>query len=507
MNKNIEQAKQYFDLGLNLFGLGDYAGAEEQFMRALSLCPDRLSILINLSATLIKLGKWSECEKVCQKILSVDSDNYDAHLNIGVCLSHYKNEVTALDHLNRAIAINPNLHSAWINKGNIFQESGNLEEAENCFNMALSLSPLSEEALIGRGNIRNDKKEYQQALEDFNAALSVNSSNAQAKWNKALSLLRLGIYDEGWKLYESRWEVAGMREHKKYLDLPLWLGKEQLRNKIILVYAEQGYGDVIQFARYLPLLEKMGAKVLFEVQGPLVDLMKTLSPSIYVFENFANTFVRSFPNIDYRCPVMSLPLAFSTTLETIPNNCPYLWAQETKSIFWQTRLEVASDVGVGNFHPFRIGIAWSGSGQYAGKKNIKRDLPSTDVSTLINCFHESTIEFHSLQIEASKNRALGSLVKGHFFTHGDLLQDFSDTAALMSQMDLIVSIDTAAAHLAGSLNLPTLLLIPDPPDFMVQISRTDTPWYPRTQIIRQNSPGSWPVAQIAEAIKQYTETK
>lgn len=502
MSNSLENARRCFESGLSLFEQKNFVGAKDKFLEALSIAPDRPSILINLSAALIQLNQWTECEKVCRKILSLESENYDALLNLSSALFHMDKAVEALQYLDKAILISPNLDLAWTNKGNILQELRKLDQADECFNKALALNPLSQEALVGRGNLRNENKEYQLALEDFNKVLGLNPKNSQAKWNKALSLLRLGNFIEGWKLYESRWEISGMREHKQYSHIPLWLGKESLKDKTILIYAEQGYGDTIQFCRYLTLIEKQGATIIFEVQKSLVDLMKTLSPRIHVVEKNVWSTHQHFAKIDFQCPIMSLPLAFGTTLETIPNSTPYLFVDKNKLTVWSNELNEASKLRGHNLKPFRVGITWNGSGHYAGKRNTKRDIAIDEVASLINKFNSTEIEFHSMQVEIQKNEVLRDLVGNNFFIHDSMLRTFSDTAALMGQMNLIVSTDTANAHLGGALNIPTLLLIPDPPDFMALTNRADSPWYPLTTIIRQEKHSVWPIENIALSIKR-----
>lgn len=502
MSDSIENAKCYFEFGLSLFEQKDFLSAKETFLKALEYAPDRPSILINLSATLIQLKEWVECEKVCYKILSLDSNNYDSLLNLSSALSHMDRTAEALQILNKATTINPDIDSGWVNKGNIFEEIEDLEQADKCFSMALSINPSSQEAFIGRGNLRNKKKEYQSALEDFNKALGLNPNSSQAKWNKALSLLRLGDFIEGWKLYESRWEIDGMREYQKHLNIPLWLGGGSLKNKTVLIWAEQGYGDTIQFSRYLPILEKMGATVFFEAPKPLINLMRTLSQTIQVIENgsIAN-FILS-KKIDFQCPVMSLALALETTLENIPNQCPYLHVDKEKVDFWRNKLATKNESEELTHDNFKVGITWNGSGHYAGKKNLKRNLNPKEIAKLIRSFDDPNIEFHSLQIEESKNNIVKALVSEKFFSHEKFLLDFSDTAALLTQMDLILSIDTATAHLAGALNMATLLLIPEPPDFMALVDRVDSPWYPSIKLIRQEKVGIWPIDTIVDSIKK-----
>ena len=509
MTSKIEEAKHLFELGLYFFEEEDFSKAEERFKEALRLAPDRPSILVNLSATLIQLGRWEECEKACQKILSIEPSNYDALLNLSVCLSKTGYEFQALEYLDQAIAIDPHSERAWTNKGNVFQEINDFAQASSCFDRALQLNSQSQEAFIGRGNLRNELKAYQSALEDFDAALELNPSNPQAKWNKALSLLRLGNFEEGWELYEARWEVHGMREHKRHFNVQLWLGKESPKDKKILIHAEQGYGDTIQFSRYIPLLESMGAKVILEVPKPLTQLMQSSNKSIKVIERGSMDSQEIMSQVDFQCPIMSLALAFNTTLDSIPNHTPYLYADETKGRIWRERLNSIATDTAKESPPFRIGITWSGSGYYAGKGNLKRDVPAADIVDLINRFEGKNIEFHSLQIEDERSQEIHALVRMGFYSYAQQLEDFSDTAALMAEMDLIISIDTATAHLAGALNTPTLLLIPDPPDFMALIDVTQSPWYPNTTLLRQNKRHDWqaPINAATTLIQSLSDKK
>ena len=495
MNNDIDKARLFFDEGLNLYQGEKFSEAEKLFKQALSILPHRISILINLSATLIQLKKWSECQQICNLILQAEPNNCDALINLCVCAFECGDKDFALNLVDKAVLLYPQSSSAWVNKGNILQEVGIQDEACKCFERALTIDPKSQEALIGRGNIRNDLQLYALALEDFDAALLLNPLNAQAKWNKSLSLLRLGDFLNGWKLYESRWEVSGIKDHQRFFNAPLWLGCQSLESKTILIHAEQGYGDSIQFCRYVPHLQALGAKVILQVPKPLSSLMMSLDPKVEVIETLPGT-----KYIDFHCPIMSLPLAFQTTLDSIPNTIPYLSPNESKVLFWRNRLEQIS-AHFNNAKNFRVGVTWSGSGHYAGKINLKRELSIEQLSELIDHFSAYEVEFHSLQPEVEKNRLAVSRIQNKLMVHHQYLNDFDDTAALIKNLNLVVSIDTATGHLAGALNTPTLLLVPHPPDFMSLINRTDSPWYPSHQLIRQEPNRVWPTSAIFEHIK------
>lgn len=493
MQENLERAREFFELGLSQFKSTQFFEAEQSFNQALLHCPNRLSILINLSATLLELGKWDECKNICHKILSIEPDNFDGHLNLSTSIVRAGKKEEALLHLNKALEINPLSNKAWVNKGNILLDLNKLSDSSECFTQALKINPKSQEALIGRGNFYNEEKKYDLAIADFNKALEINPSNAIAQWNKSLSLIRLGDFNEGWKLYESRWQVPGIKEFKRKFDVPLWLGKESLKNKVILIHHEQGYGDTIQFCRYIPILESMGAKIYFLSPRPLSKLIASVSSNIEVIEDLTNDFSTVIEKIDYYCPIMSLAYALGTTIETIPTKTPYLAPTQDKLASWGKQLEARSPENNLSKKPFRIGIAWKGSGHYAGLKNPKRDISEGQIAELINHFANADIEFHSLQFEEERNKELSLFLHEHsrFIAHDSNIRDFNDTAALITHMNLIVSVDTATAHLAGALNKATIILIPDPPDFMSLTSGDLSPWYPRVTLLRQNKRGDW----------------
>lgn len=502
MSENLEKAKIHFQAGLEAIGNGNFVQAENELCLANELAPARPSILTNLSATLIHQHQWSKAIDLCHQLLEVEPGNLDALTNLGVCRLNTGDASGALAYFDQALKIDPSFASAWVNKGNVLLEQELFDPALDCFNQALKLNPQSEEALVGLGNLHNEHKDYRQGIECFTRALAINPRNAQAQWNKALSLLRMGDFIKGWELYESRWQIAGMREHQKQFHVPLWLGKESLENKTILIHAEQGYGDTIQFCRYIPLLESMGARVILMAPKSLAPLMKSLSQSLTVIEDSPTALSLSSIQVDFYCPIMSLALAFKTTLDTIPNHTPYLFVDEAKRKYWRANLHGNRTKAELERKPLRVGIAWAGSGHYAGKKNGKRDVSPQEVASLINSLSNEAIEFHSLQIEKSQNAELLKAVTGNLITHDQEIHDFSDTAALMAELDLIVSIDSASAHLAGALNCPTLLLIPDPPDFMALTDRDTSPWYPNTKILRQVNRGDWsqPLAKTKELI-------
>jgi hypothetical protein len=296
-----------------------------------------------------------------------------------------------------------------------------------------------------------------------------------------------------------------MQKNKISINAPLWLGQESLANKRILIHAEQGFGDTIQFSRYLNVLETTAVgEIIFEVPSQLTSIMQSISRSIDVVEAIPNSRLNSYKNIDFYCSIMSLPLALWNITQSIPKNIPYLRSDPKKTFFWKEQLNTIT-AGKTNpkidRRPIRIGIVWNGSGHYSGEKSHKRDIQFPMVRNLIEKISPiiENIEFHSVQPTKPENQFLSTT---NFFSHHNLIRDFSDTASLLDNLDLIISVDTAVAHLSGALGKRTLLLLPDPPDYLAGLDGIKTPWYPNTKLIRQSIRNSWdePLAEVAKLL-------
>jgi len=287
--------------------------------------------------------------------------------------------------------------------------------------------------------------------------------------------LSLGEYEEGWELHEWRWKNKHFTSPVRHFTQSLWLNNSGISDKAILIHAEQGLGDTIQFSRYLDLLKDKKCKLFFEVQEPLASLFKSPMWQCEVIVKG-----EMIPSFDVHCPLMSLPLALKTRVETIPANIPYIYAHKGKKIEWAKRIGVAKK-------KHRIGLAWSGNPYFAGGHDISRPIPLSVLAAIIN----DNFEWYRLQkdLRESDKRALDDLSVIKDFSYR--FNDFSDTAALMEELDLVISIDTSAAHLAGAMGKPVWILLPLHPDFRWLRDRTDSPWYPTARLYRQTKAGDW----------------
>jgi hypothetical protein len=334
-------------------------------------------------------------------------------------------------------------------------------------------------------------KRFSDAMVGFRKAFDLKSDYAEAHWNKSLLFLLTGDFDAGWELYEWRWKVPRVMRNLADFLQPLWLaqsefgGLEGLAGKTILVHSEQGLGDTIQFARYLPLLADRGARVVFELPEVLLGTLQGMpGVSDFVVKG------QALPAADFHCPLLSLPLAFNTTLESIPSPGPYLEADAGKVEQWSKRL--------GPKRRRRIGVVWSGNSQH--KNDHNRSIP---LESLLPQLPEQ-FDWVSLQREVREaDQRVLELHPGvrHF---GAELEDFTDTAALCALMDLVISVDTSVAHLSGALGRPTWILLPYLPDWRWLLDREDCPWYSSAKLYRQQVSGGWGpvVAQVAHALSR-----
>jgi tetratricopeptide (TPR) repeat protein len=344
------------------------------------------------------------------------------------------------------------------------------------------------EAFNNRGNALQALKRLDEALASYDKALAFKPDYAEAHWNEALLRLLTGDFSRGWAKYEWRWRNESLALSTRNFSQPLWLGAAAIDGKTILLHSEQGFGDTIQFCRYVPLLAARGARVILEVPRSLQELMTNLAGATQVISKGD-----SLPDFDVQCPFLSLPLAFATRLETIPSATPYLRAPVQALKNWQARLGPKA-------RP-RIGLAWSGRPTHKNDQN--RSISLRSLLALLDI--EAT--FVSLQKDVRTDDAAVLKERDDILDFGDALKDFSDTAALISHLDLVISVDTSVAHLAGALAKPVWVLLPFLPDWRWLLDRDDSPWYPTARLFRQDNTRAWDdvIVRVHEALRDFTD--
>lgn len=371
----------------------------------------------------------------------------------------------------------PTLALLWNNRGNTLLELGFFDQAGKSYQQALQLAPTLHDSRVALATCLQAQGEIQQALVECAKVLKAVPDHAEAHWNYSLLLLLQGKYAAGFREYEWRWKKRRFSSPLRQFLEPRWHGGDPA-GKTILIYAEQGLGDTVQFCRYLPLLVERGARVLFECHQPLAALMQTLGTGITVL-----TFGQELPEFDCHAPLLSLPYLFGSTCETIPAHIPYLAAPAQRLAFWQSVVPATDNL--------RVGLCWAGKSY----PDPGRRCPPGFLAPLAGL---PGVTWVSLQIAEKEFRQPFPLVDLTM-----LVQDFADTAALIEQLDLVITIDTAVAHLAGALGKKTWLLLPFAPDWRWGLQQADCPWYPTMRLFRQPVAGDWDsvVTAVAKALQ------
>jgi len=407
-----------------------------------------------------------------EQALALNPQHADAHFKRGSTLQRLNRLEEALASYDKVLAIDPQHADAHYNRGTVMQAYGRQDEAIECFEKSLAINPDEALAYNNLGILQAEQLRVEDAIECFDKATGLMPDYAQTYWNKSLLLILTGKYQEGWKLYEWRFKTDSLKGNYYKFPKLAWRGEEDIRGKHLLIYAEQGLGDTIHFCRYLTQISALGAEIILEIPKTLVPFISTLNCPMTIVAKGS-----PLPRFDAYCPMMSLPYAFNTTVETIPAKTPYLFSDKDKVQRWQKKM--------GDKKGLRVGLVWSGSALHTDDLNRSIRLEELLPLTIF------PIEWHSMQKEYQEYDL--EYLKQHpeIQQHQEELNDFSDTAALVECMDLVISVDTSVAHVAGSIGKPVWILLPFAPDFRWMLDREDSPWYPTARLFRQSRAGDW----------------
>ena len=476
-------AQAYSNQGNVLKDLKRFDEALASYACALALNPGYAEAHANRGVALKGLMRLPEALASLDCALALNPGYAEAYSHRGVVLNDLKRLDEALASYACALALKPDYAEAYSNQGVVLHGLKRVPEALASYACALALKPDYAEAYSNQGNALKELLQVEAALTSYDCAIGLNPELAEAYKNKALLTMLKGDFAAGWRLYEWRWQTPALSEALRIFSQPLWLGEQSLLNKTLLIYPEQGFGDYLQFIRYAVLAQQAGAQVILEVPAPLMAVVATLNGNFTLIEKG-----QPLPAFDYHCPLLSLPLAFKTTVDNIPAASPYLFADTDRQALWQLRL--------GNKLTPRIGLVWSGSSAHTNDHN--RSMALSQCAELF----DDAFEFHSLQQEISTTDAAFMAGNDALKNHQDLLHDFADTAALIEVMDLVITVDTSVAHLAGAMGKPVWILLPYAPDFRWLLGRTDSPWYPTATLIRQAAPSDWKgvIAMVKEQL-------
>lgn len=500
-----------------LLELGEVEAAISLYHQVINVDPTNADAYSNLGKIYAKQNNLNEAKILFEKSLEINPLDSIAWNDLGQVLFLQKNHAQAKSAFQNAIDQDLKNADAYINLGNLYLDLNNFELAVSFYEDSIKQNPINSKAYCNLAFAYAKQKKYIDAIDYYHKSIHCDESNSKAyeglagcyldnndferatptykksieldpnNYNSVLNLafiqLALGDYENGWAGYESRRFAKMVKSKPRDFAAELWLGDKDISNKLVLLHHEQGLGDTIQMLRYVPLIKELGATPILLVPNSIRTIAGTVLQDLKVIGEG-----NEIPNIDYQCPLMSLPFAFKTDLSTIPNSVPYL----RSSIKTVKKFNGVSK----NNGKLKIGISWSGSEQHAN--DINRSIPLAKLMPLFN----SNVEFHSLHNEYRVSDLSLMTEIQNLYDHSALLNDFDDTAGLIMNMDLVISVDTSVAHLAGALGHKLWVLIPYSSDFRWLLNRIDSPWYPTARLFRQPEIGNWDsvVREIKEAL-------
>jgi Tfp pilus assembly protein PilF len=453
---------------------GQLAQAEAMFGAVIAFDRNHADAHHVLGMLRYQAGQVREAEALIERAIALRADAAFLTSLANIQLEQKRYE-QARENYQRALKINRGFIDAWNNLGLLHMETLQLTEAEDCYRQAIALRGDSVKAWNNLGVIMQDTHRYAEAENAFRAVLQVAPNSPDALLNLGYLWLQQGDFARGWRAYENRWQVRGSDPARGFTQA-LWLGDADLRGKTILLHAEQGFGDTLQCLRYGPMVAALGARVVLEVPPQLKRLAASVTGAATVLARG-----ETLPPFDTHCPLMSLPLAFKTDLSNIPAHIPYLQVDAEKSAAWRARLGATSAL--------RVGLVWAGNARQHMPRALTLDKQrSMNFAQLSSLLDIDNVAFHSLQIEPA---VAAQAAAYPLIDHTASIADFSDTAALIDNLDLVISVDTAVAHLAGALGKSVWMLNRYNGCWRWLTERTDTPWYPTMRIFRQSAPGDW----------------
>jgi tetratricopeptide (TPR) repeat protein len=493
--KEENSAEKCLALGNIKFKDGLFEQAEMLYRRALELRPDHAECYRNLGQTFLRQDRLQEAVESFQKAVALNPHDAAAYGDLGITHQQLKNFAAAEDALLQSSKLNPGAPQTHYNLGNLLRQQFRLAEAIACYHRALecisrnsknnldtqTITTVQMQTMNNLALTLDEIGRTEEAIERYREALILTPENADLHYGLATALLISGNFSEGWREHEWRWHIPGFSTKVRSFNCSVWQG-EPLRGQKILLHAEQGYGDTLQFVRYAPLVAERGGEVILEVPRCLSQLLGQVPGVKQVIVQGD-----ALPEFSWQCPLMSLPLAFATRLETIPVFSRYISIPEET---------VRSAKSKWTAEGLRVGLAWSGN-----PKHFRDAYRSTHLQQLIPLSTVPGVSFYSLQVgEATRQIAELSSI----FPIIDVCSkysDFIDTATFLVGLDLVITVDTAIAHLAGALGIPVWILLPHSrTDWRWLKNRIDSPWYPSARLFHQPAPGDWNA--LAEHVSQ-----
>jgi len=472
-----DNADLWYQLGTTLLASQKLPEAAQALQQAIALRPDCANAYNNLGGALKKQGLYEEAIQCYKKGLALCSESAQLWYNLGTTLLAVPRLSEAAQALQQTITLQPDLAKAYTNLGNALLKMLRPSEAVKVLQQAIELQPDCADAHNNLGFALQSQGKVANAIAAFDRAIALNPPDPEVYNNRAQAILLSGDLARGFAEYEWRTKVGRYRRFYEGFDSqPRW-GGGNFAGKRLLVYDEQGFGDVLQFCRYLPLVKARGGSVQFSTKQPLLRLFANFPGIDELIEQTAAAIART--QFDLTVPLLSLPHIFGTTLHTIPASIPYLTADQHSIAAWRSKMNCSST-------NLRVGLVWAGN-----PENIPGQIRTCGLKAMSPLAAIPGTTFYSLQTGAAAKEANTPPPGMRLIDLTDDIADFADTAALIMNLDLIISIDTAVAHLAGALGKPVWTLLPSAGEWRWLLARSDTPWYPAMRLFRQSTPGDW----------------
>jgi tetratricopeptide (TPR) repeat protein len=496
---NAGVAMLHFNRGVALQNLQRTEEALASYERAISLRPDYAEAYLNRGIALKELLRWEAALDSFGRVLSINPQHVGALIGCSEVRRRLGDFDSAFVNCEQAIKIAPSSAEAYCELALLQNDLNRWEDAVASCDRAISFKPQWAEVHCNRGNLLYQMNRPHDAIASYDTALALKPDFKLARASRAYALLLAGDYQRGWPEFASRWsnDYRETTAGRLTFQQPRWSGGQPLQGKSILLCADQGFGDTIQFCRYVPLVAALGARVFVRVPKPLFSLMHTL-------EGVSQVSIEGehLPPFDFYCDFPTLPAAFCTDVSTIPADIPYLHSDPARRVYWNSKL--------GPRTKRRVGLVWSGGFRPQHPElwtvNRRRNI---SLAKLAGWKH-ADIDFFSLQKGTHAEAELTDLTERGWdgpdiIDHVEDLDDFADTAALIDQLDLVISVDTSTAHLAAALGKPVWLLNRFDTCWRWMLDRTDSPWYPTVRLYRQDQPGVWEgvVEQIRQDLKSW----
>ena len=469
---NPNYAMAFYNRGVVFDKMQDRAAAVISFASAIQIDQSLTQAYFMKANALSALGKYDQAIPAFEKALSLDASMGGAWNNLGIAFHNQQRYQDAVKSYEMAITLNAQDAIAWSNLGNTQNAMMQKEQALDSYTKAIEIQPNFIDAIVNRSIVLQSLGKYEDALSGYSKVLELSPNHVESLWNQGLSRLTLGNYEQGWLGYEQRWLRVKPSSPLRNFQQNLWLGSEPIKGKTILLHAEQGLGDSIQFARYIKAVSSLGATVVVEVQKALLNIFKDLA-GIDVLIAAGDP----IPQFDLHCPFMTLPLALSSHFGFSINGAKYLNADPERVDYWKQRLGITKKL--------RVGLVWSGNINHGHDE--KRSVTLKEILSYL----PSDIEYISLQKEIREGDRSVLLENPQILHFEEELRDFSDTAALCALMDVIISVDTSPAHLAGALGCPLWLALSVGPDWRWGLEGERTDWYDSARLYRQSQLGDW----------------